>query len=621
MEGSSLFNSGFLGSHFSWWVGQIADDSQWRDNIEPGKHEDVGSNPGWGKRYKVRIIGFHDQKEEVVESSQLPWAQVMYPVTAGGGQTESSQTSNLRQGNFVFGFFLDSEDQQVPVIMGVLGHNAKIVGKTKIGTTESNFGPTSGYAAGVKPKTGSVADNERPSDESKKVVKPTGGSTEKSTAKSDPICGSIPSNVKLNKYGLRPDVSVSSIPGAQNAVVAARNKARAEGLSKEDENAATAKAVLDAKKAYCKEKQSATAPPKPGATKENVDDTQLTSAADVKDSEQKLKKIPLENSQDTIGTSMRAMQIVIENLMKDINKILATAAAYVDAVSSVASGSICDIIDKLIQMASEQIAKYMKPIFDKIKQYISKKVQTAMDKPAANLFPNQRFMIADMKEQITELLNCIFEKIISKLTEQILSALSSAGGMLSMCNGEDGSKGKDPCATNSGGNRGAPIDKNLLTPDDQVTHVSICYVENLVGDLIASNKSDINEGINEITRKVDRFLGDQDDQIQMFISEAQGQITASRDVLDSIDGMVGNIGAALSFMDMKFDLLGCDFNPIPRAADFYTFQNGGGSGEQADFPRFSQVSKASSDNNTKIDTCPPLQYATPSKDLEDLPRK
>ena len=33
MEGSSLFNPGFLGSAFLWWIGQIADDSTWRDNI------------------------------------------------------------------------------------------------------------------------------------------------------------------------------------------------------------------------------------------------------------------------------------------------------------------------------------------------------------------------------------------------------------------------------------------------------------------------------------------------------------------------------------------------------------------------------------------------------------
>ena len=29
MEGSSLFNPGFLGASFNWWVGQIVDDSVW----------------------------------------------------------------------------------------------------------------------------------------------------------------------------------------------------------------------------------------------------------------------------------------------------------------------------------------------------------------------------------------------------------------------------------------------------------------------------------------------------------------------------------------------------------------------------------------------------------------
>ena len=36
MEGGSLFNPGFLGASFLWWVGQIADDATWRDNILPG---------------------------------------------------------------------------------------------------------------------------------------------------------------------------------------------------------------------------------------------------------------------------------------------------------------------------------------------------------------------------------------------------------------------------------------------------------------------------------------------------------------------------------------------------------------------------------------------------------
>jgi len=149
MEGGSLFNSGFLGASFLWWIGQVADDSVWRDNHLSGKFEGKDAVPGWGRRYKVRIIGLHDKEEETIPSDQLPWAQVMYPVTAGGGQTNAKQTPNIRQGNFVFGFFLDGQDQQVPVIMGILGNNDQTVLKTKIGTTDSNFGPTSGYSSGL----------------------------------------------------------------------------------------------------------------------------------------------------------------------------------------------------------------------------------------------------------------------------------------------------------------------------------------------------------------------------------------------------------------------------------------------------------------------------------------
>ena len=105
MEGS-LYNPGFLGGSFSWWIGQIADDSTWRDNIVPGKYTSENAISGWGYRYKVRIIGYHDQDgDKSIPNEQLPWAQVMYPITAGGGQGQSLQTPNLRQGNFVFGFF------------------------------------------------------------------------------------------------------------------------------------------------------------------------------------------------------------------------------------------------------------------------------------------------------------------------------------------------------------------------------------------------------------------------------------------------------------------------------------------------------------------------------------
>ena len=146
---SSLFNSSFLGSGFNWWIGQVCDDSTWRENLNPETFEKTEDIPGWGYRYKVRLMGHHDKDESDLEAKDLPWAQVMYPVTAGGGQGGSYQTPGIKQGNFVFGFFLDGKDQQTPIIMGILGNNAKTKLGRKTGTEGSggeNFTPQSFYS-------------------------------------------------------------------------------------------------------------------------------------------------------------------------------------------------------------------------------------------------------------------------------------------------------------------------------------------------------------------------------------------------------------------------------------------------------------------------------------------
>ena len=158
MEGGGLFNQSFLGGDFLWWIGQVVDRCVWEENILPGKFKNKDSIPGWGRRYKVRIIGIHDAGTTAIADEELPWAQVMYPVTAGGGQANSLQTPNIRQGMMVFGFFMDGMDQQQPVIMGILGNNAQTALKTEIGTDEvTNEQPgslaTSGWAEGECPPT------------------------------------------------------------------------------------------------------------------------------------------------------------------------------------------------------------------------------------------------------------------------------------------------------------------------------------------------------------------------------------------------------------------------------------------------------------------------------------
>ena len=113
---SGLYNPGFVGSQFHWWLGQVCDSTTWRDNQSDSSYDNPEDVPGWGYRYKVRIMGLHDAGEAEIESDQLPWCQVMYSV-CGGGQGGSFQTPGIKEGMFVFGFFLDGTDEQVPVIM------------------------------------------------------------------------------------------------------------------------------------------------------------------------------------------------------------------------------------------------------------------------------------------------------------------------------------------------------------------------------------------------------------------------------------------------------------------------------------------------------------------------
>ena len=121
----------------NWWIGQVADDSTWRDQMLPGKFKNAQQIPGWGYRYKVRIMGVHDHGEDQIPSSQLPWANIMYPVTAGGGQGASYESPSIRQGNIVFGFWMDGPDMQVPMIMGVLGNNAQTSLGKEIGKSDT----------------------------------------------------------------------------------------------------------------------------------------------------------------------------------------------------------------------------------------------------------------------------------------------------------------------------------------------------------------------------------------------------------------------------------------------------------------------------------------------------
>ena len=125
-----FFKSNFVGRDgFIWWIGQVAPKETWKNNQSgflkdnQSKIASSAENNGYGERYRVRIMGYHTANKTELPDDELPFASLMYPVTAGGGNLGASQSSNITEGTFVFGFFLDGEDAQQPVIMGCIGYN------------------------------------------------------------------------------------------------------------------------------------------------------------------------------------------------------------------------------------------------------------------------------------------------------------------------------------------------------------------------------------------------------------------------------------------------------------------------------------------------------------------
>ena len=563
MEGGSLFNPGFLGGGFNWWIGQISDDSTWRDNTVPSKFENKDSIPGWGKRYKVRIIGLHDKEETLIPSDQLPWAQVMYPITAGGGQASASQTSNLRQGMFVFGFFMDGQDQQVPVIMGILGNNAQTALNTTIGNDQSNFSATSGYAA---PTNGEKDQNIKVPDEGLVVNKPKDPEQSRE-------CSPPPSGVSVNSNGLRPDLPLTKAQFQDQQ--SARLEADARGLTGAERSNFIQSAVAKGIQDRCSQANAPSSPSRPGATRENADAVHEVSVADVQRNDLYQKKTVLMNPCEMVESALKAIKTIIDNLTAEIDKILHAAQSYIDAASSIISN-----IQALIADAACQIAKYMKIVFDKIMEYVLKLINKALSKTIPTVPPNQRYKYLDIKETITETVTCLYSKITNSLCGQIEALLNDK------------------------------LNTNTPSSDNYFPIVEICSVENLTGEIVSINMPSMENEFNKIINNINAFLSDIKDEL----SQASGIISFAG---SSISGITGSITSALSFENIKLNIFGCDLKPNCAASDFYSLQSGSGAAEQAQLPRVSQVDKSSKTPATgkPVKSVP---FATPPKSTQTL---
>ena len=118
-----MINEKFLGFNgFIWFVGVV----------------EARNDPTFTGRLKVRALGHHTGNKNILPTTDLPWAQVMLPVTAAGITGLGQSPSGLVEGSWVLGYFRDGNTRQEPVVMGSLPGRPSELANTSKGFYDPN---------------------------------------------------------------------------------------------------------------------------------------------------------------------------------------------------------------------------------------------------------------------------------------------------------------------------------------------------------------------------------------------------------------------------------------------------------------------------------------------------
>ena len=337
-----LQNKEFIGRDgFYWWVGQIPKEEVWRDNISGFPSNDNTESKGFGERYKVRIMGSHlggwesqsASEDPDIADEDLPWAVVLYPVTAGGGGGGCSASANLTQGSFVFGFYFDGKDGQQPVIMGTFGYNDF---NQVSAIPSSSFEPFTGYADGFVPYY----------------------------SQKNSLGGTFADALRIT----------GNLAEKQSESVNGSNTASDVGSVKSGEDA----------------KEKTQLPPPPDCK------SPLTSM-----------QLQIKNTIQQIEKAKKSAYDFRFNLNKDIAKTQ-------------------EWIEKKIVEGAKIISGAVKWLFTEIEKFVIAKINNAAKKTYNLLMPNEQPAMKEGMETASDIIACLFKKIIGKLFDMVLGFLKGA---------------------------------------------------------------------------------------------------------------------------------------------------------------------------------------------------
>ena len=100
-----MINDKFLGHNgFLWFVGVVED----------------RQDPQYAGRVRLRALGHHTSNQSILPTADLPWAQVVLPITSSGISGLGQTPLGLVEGSWVFGYFRDGDTKQEPLVIGSL---------------------------------------------------------------------------------------------------------------------------------------------------------------------------------------------------------------------------------------------------------------------------------------------------------------------------------------------------------------------------------------------------------------------------------------------------------------------------------------------------------------------
>ena len=100
-----MYDNNFLGKNNFIWFNGVVEDRQ-----DPQK---LG-------RLRVRCIGIHTDNKDELPTADLPWSQLIHPITSSGISGLGHSPGFIVEGTWVFGYFRDGYAMQEPMVIGTL---------------------------------------------------------------------------------------------------------------------------------------------------------------------------------------------------------------------------------------------------------------------------------------------------------------------------------------------------------------------------------------------------------------------------------------------------------------------------------------------------------------------